>query len=836
MARVNFDNVDYNDPTSFAQLFGPNSGLPIPTLQRPDDVRKEARERSQVIHDAYNTLNEIVTRHEETIQKRWLKKSRQQRLKILLQFWPGMSAIHRPDFDAFRKESKQQRGQGTKYRDNFMWPYINQEDLSKPRNLLLLLSARARHHPSHFAAADITAIRLGIVTSAVVPIFLNEYVMVLNGATDASTYGELISWDDHPDAFDWMHTRKQFLPGEGLFALEIQERILNFLLACSRAILQDIAAEKLTSDTYPAQPEPHLKTEAEANGFESLAVMAAETPYRLPARIDFRRMELLLEAKASAAKDHVLALREDPDYFADRIVDIREHRQEMLKDTSGNIHPSIRPGKDAIFGARVIGNLVVEAYLELEIFAELHRQAKELRLLHDKYATQLSPTEDLPGDLLDRVLTFRHYLRQAAKGPLGSLRHNVVSSPPMRKFFVRQPPLNATTSQIAITSRPGNKSTTVEGHLYWLLSTLWEEGDTLFLADMSLVLDELERLLQASPLAADLVSSRIAEMISTASITGRCLSQINQFQPWARGFESAEALRLHSIKQRFAGWSTPLAYMMQVLKDQNLVRIAALADTANKRFLYPTEKRRTKENVEVLRRAERNLDAFWHAVDGILDVGCQQFRGTAVRTLLSEKRALQRTPEWVDVDVDGSATRPKQQRNAASSGGVESLSKPLSSLHFSGVSAGQAKVTTTAKTKTKTRGEPKEPSTQPLVAPEHVDTRAEPTPIPVDPRALKVFRTLFFNPGVTSSTGEVAWQDFVYAMTSTGLFSAEKLYGSAWQFQRLDTENQSRIQFHQPHPRGKIRFTMARTMGRRLTRAFGWVGAMFVARGNEDAA
>ncbi|KAK0744793.1 hypothetical protein B0T21DRAFT_358403 [Apiosordaria backusii] len=780
MARVNLCDVDFNNPSRFAELLGPNSALPIPVFKSPGDVRKETRERSQTIHETYNTLHAIVTRHEETIQKRWVKKSGQQRRKVLLECWPGMSAVHRPDFEAFRKETMEQRDQGTKYRESFMWPYINQEDLSKPKSLLLLLNARARHHPSHFAAADITAIRFGVVTNAIVRVFLNGYVMILNDAMDPDKYGELIAWDDHPDAFEWMHTQKQFLPGDGLIVLEIQERILRFLLDCSKAILHDIPEDKLTSGTYSVRPEPHLKTEVEANGFESLAVMAAETPYRLPARIDFKRMELLLEAKVSAAKDHIWALREDPGYFADRIVDIREHRQEMLKDIMGDIHPALRPGAGAIVGARVIANIVIEAYSELEIFTELHRQAKELRLLHDKHATR-------------------------------ALRQNVVASPPMRRFFVRQQPPSATTSQIVVMSRPGNTLTKVEGHLNWLLSTLWEDGRMLFLADMPLVLDELERLLQTEPRAADLISSRIAEIISNASIISRCLGQINQYQPWARGFDSAEVDKLEGIQQGFAVWAKPLSYMVEGIRDQDF--------------------HRTKENVEALRGAERNLGEFWRAVDEIVDFNCEHLQGTVTRALLSEKRMLQCTPEWVD---SGSVTEKKRQQRNAASGGVESLFKPLSTLYFSEETAGQPKVPITAKAKTKTKGESKETSLPP-VSHEHVDNRAEPTPIRVDSRALKVFRTLFFNPGVTSSPGEVSWQDFIYAMTSTGLFSAEKLYGSAWQFQRLDTESQTRIQFHQPHPRGKIPFTMARRMGRRLTRAFGWIGGMFVLRENEDA-
>ena len=218
MDPVNLHDIDFNDPDHFAQLLGPNSALPVPVFKSPDNIRKEARRASQIIHDAYNALHAIVARHEETIQKRWMKKSGKQRLKILLECWPGMSSHHRPDFEAFRKK---QRDHGTKYRESFMWPYINQEDLSKPRNILLLLNARARHHPSHFAAADITAIRFGVVANAIARVFLNGYVMILNAAMDPYKYGELIAWDDHPDAFDWMHTEKQFLPGDGLLVLEI---------------------------------------------------------------------------------------------------------------------------------------------------------------------------------------------------------------------------------------------------------------------------------------------------------------------------------------------------------------------------------------------------------------------------------------------------------------------------------------------------------------------------------------------------------------------------------------------------------------------------------------
>lgn len=162
--------------------------------------------------------------------------------------------------------------------------------------------------------------------------------------------------------------------------------------------------------------------------------------------------------------------------------------------------------------------------------------------------------------------------------------------------------------------------------------------------------------------------------------------------------------------------------------------------------------------------------------------------------------------------------------------GHRSIYKPFSNIYIGepvrGTSSStQAKTKTKAKTRDATSNTTDAPSatTVPLIDPE-----PESASIPIDNRFLKVFRTLF-NPAVTSSPGEIPWNYFLHAMTSTGLFGAEKLYGSVWQFQKL-AGDQSKIQFHEPHPRGKMAFTKARRVRRRLNRAFGWAGDTFVLR------
>lgn len=818
---LDLDSIDWNDPASFSKILG---GRPVPELKSPADVRREAAERSDKIFINYETLHEILKRHEATIWKRWSKKTRQQRLKILLNAWPNMPAIHRPDFDAFRKESQPDYGRGSKYREFFMWPYINQDDLLNTKALPLLLNARGRHHPSQFAGADIGAMHLGLVTMAIMPIFLNEHVMILNGVTENTReYGKLIAWNDHPDAFDWMHKQKQFLPGEGLLVLEAQDRLLASLLQCCREILHDIAETDLIEG--PVLPEPQLKSESEISGFESLGVMAAEAPYRLPEQLDLHHIESLLSAKASAAEDHLWALREDPDYFSKTLLEAKDHRQEILKDFQGNDHPVFSHGREKILWERIIGSVVSEAYLELEVFSELSSQANKLASLQRRYADDISPSKDLPKEYLEALLRFHHYVNQAAKGPLAILKVAAVASPPMRKLFAREPPPNSNTTKIVVMSKPGIQMDKVEKQLIWLLRTLWEDGQNLFLASMPVVVDELERLLQSETRARELLSSYVTAVVGDLSIIAQCLNQLNLYQPWARSFVSELAERDDDIKQEYAKRTQSWGRILGVLRDTStLTRVVSLGEPSGGKFTYPVAKRRTKENVEALRKAESHLDAFWASIDRVMFAKAGDLRDTAVRNLLSQSRILQRTREWVEPEKTTPAVAAQDKVGEAD---LYASYQPISQV-YSGISARTINVVQ-PKPKAKTRGTPRPP--EELVS--EAKTVLQPNPadrqpmFSVDARALKVFRAIFFNPAVTSSPGEVPWNDFLHSMNSVG-FTAMKLYGSVWQFQpsRLDVERS--IQFHEPHPRGKLPFTTARRYGRRLNRAYGWFGGMFV--------
>jgi len=298
----------------------------MPKIMTAGEVQCEAKSYSTKIFDSFYRLSSILQRHEEVIQKRWTKKNTNQRLKILRTAWPDMPTSHRPDFAAFRRESEMQRDRGSRSRDAYLFPYINAEDLSKPQILPLFLRARGRHQPCEFSFSDLEAFHFGRVSKAIVPNFLNGHVMLFRGRTTADTYGQLLDWDDHPDAFDWMNERIETLPGEGLLILEIQHRVLEFLVRCCELILYDLDSKSLASDNFALQPTFKPASVNNIEGLSSLSAMAIEALYRPPSSLDWRRIESLLAAKKAANDDHIWSLREDPSYFVACVLEYKEYR------------------------------------------------------------------------------------------------------------------------------------------------------------------------------------------------------------------------------------------------------------------------------------------------------------------------------------------------------------------------------------------------------------------------------------------------------------------------------------------------------------------------------
>jgi hypothetical protein len=799
----------YSNPQKFFEMMAQaNPNLPVsPSFPSPAEVRKKSTAYSKGIFNSWTTLRDVLARREKVIRKRWMNKSKEQRKKILLAAWPSMPERHRPDFYELQKTGPRAASRNI---EAFKYPYVNQEDLLQGRALLLFLNSRGRNPPHAFAHADLEATHVGQTSKMIVPAFLNEYTMYIAGELDPASYGRLVSWDDDEDAFMLQQNGLQFQPGTGLLVLEIQSKIYSFLLECCYQLFHDVPRDELASLQLPEQPEPPPIVASETS-YAQLSSVAAEAPYRLPAKLDTHRLVLLVEAKRAAAEDHVWDLREDPGYFASVAVDRAQHRQESLLDVRGQRHPH---DDDEVFWNRVIRGIPVEAYMSFLSWDLLYNYAVSLDDAF-KSAGTLDHGQPLPKKLETALVELCFAAEMTSNGLIGELKSSVPASSPMRERFVREPQQPGTA-----VIRTKTKQGVGKDPLLQLFNLLWD-ADQVFLTQLPNLVDELQRCVDHDPSQKGRMSSYVAEYFSDLALIAQLIRQVKTFFPWAAGLEME--MSPESRGPGYAKATEDAATVYGFFREDITPNLARIVVPLSRHLQYPIERAHNVTNVNTCRQAEDQLDRLWKVVDA-------HFRKHTGKTLheifLSHNvkaREIHRTPELTPPSPKVSQPADKEKEN-------EALGDSFSRLDIEPDKPGKFKGPEVSReSKLKTRGPSHPPDSSDATPPVPDD----PTPLSTPPfpvftlprRAYKVFASLFPTPSNPSQGGEISWTDFLHAMTSIG-FAAEKLYGSVWQFtppDGLDWENTNTrgIHIHEPHPAPKMGLAMARRVGRRLGRRYG---------------
>lgn len=168
-------------------------------------ISQHAAELGKSICEDYGTLSNILMRHEALIRKRWLKKTTAQRREVLLEAWPNMPEEHRPDClerigdlgEAFSNADKLKLPSAA-----CMWPYINVEDLSQPKSLLIFLNARGRNPPSAFAMSKAEFSPLAEMSPCDPEPELTQFMLHLSVDPDPTQYGSPIQVDKDISEYD----------------------------------------------------------------------------------------------------------------------------------------------------------------------------------------------------------------------------------------------------------------------------------------------------------------------------------------------------------------------------------------------------------------------------------------------------------------------------------------------------------------------------------------------------------------------------------------------------------------------------------------------------------
>ncbi|KAL8825950.1 MAG: hypothetical protein Q9170_007594 [Blastenia crenularia] len=557
---------------------------------------KQAEETSQAIlgalFEAWDQLKSIVGQYETTIQTRWLKKTSKQRKEILLEAWPEMSRIHRPDFEVLRRERRdkgsQKKAMGA-MKNALRLPHINLEDLSLTNQLLLMLDSRSREFPSTFTTADRDSIRVAIRSKMLAPEYMRGYTMYLNGEQTRESYGRLVSWKHSREAIDKIQHGIAPDPGMGIMILEIQRDLLRFLVRCTAQILHD-KSTTIPDTTHSSASSESLPLERKAScirstGNRSLTAYALEAPFRVPDAYDFTHLKSLVGAKCREVCDHFFLIREDPAYFSEVMHEACGHTREA------NTNPRYRPFCTKLSVEawnEAVHRMIIDAYHNVLMWDAVSRRLDHLMVVYKEEKVHIQPGRSLPHAYREAFSRLSYTLDDFVSGYTAYLPNYMSAVPTfkeqtsnhMTSIIRRKPEIENLTT----------KNAKDKERLTWRLSR--------FISDLAVI-------------------AEVQRQLGLSTCSEYTLSAFTQKENDAWG------------KTEFWPWFTIKdAIYTEIGKGVGLP--ALLTDL--KAFQYPSGSTQNAANVAKMRIAERVLDKFWEKVD-------QRILNKTGRTLKQLKRA-----------------------------------------------------------------------------------------------------------------------------------------------------------------------------------------------------
>ncbi|KAL9038396.1 MAG: hypothetical protein Q9180_003163 [Flavoplaca navasiana] len=734
-----------------------------------------------------------------------------------------MSRVHRPDFDLFRKERKtkgyhQQDPIGTDIALRF--PHINTEDLSQPKPLLLMLDSRGRSFPSEFVGVDLDAIQVGIRSKILVPKYIRGYIMHLDGNC-REDYGRVVSGGEDRQLYLNFISGIASDPGMGIFILEIQKDIMEFLVACTLRVLRNefpaglaglLADSSLDTSISRRTPEPeHKASSAIANGPDSIAIHTLEARYRVPDVCDIARLRNFVEAQCDEVADRFLLLREDPGYFAEFMWQACSHTGEATVQCQ--FKPYSTQLSDKAWN-EALSQVLMTAFFDAYLWQSVAHLFDQLMIANTQQKINISNGHFVSDDYGEALIRLNYVLNTIPGSHFALLPSRMATVPTFKKH-------------IAVAALPDGRlaarvTRSSADHLYWLFTEL-VEPENREICCLPDICQEIERLISKDARQKGRLDRHLIMAISDLAVTAEIQRQLilstcnksvlfpqqEEIDKWAcTHIGSLREIRdtfHHSIFEAQLNGFTPLVTDLRV-------------------FEFPSDKPRTAANVAKMRSAEHALDDVWEKVDE----RCARITGKGLKDLGAGKiqhHDIQRTPPWTE-------SRPAIAERRGKDIYTEELdvSLALSTLEErTERTIDPSKLPTTIRDKVKTRGRTTEKAesedSRMTVATKQGGTSADnPLRLPVRKKAFNTFATLFGKPLLADRTpGELPWTDFKKAMVNVG-FGAEKLQGSAWLFE----SKYGSIIFHEPHPQSKLPMHGARRIARRLNRNFGWTAETFV--------
>lgn len=584
-------------------------GIDLPVIAPLPIEKLIVETRSQSIHifRTWIQLNAVLKRFEAVIRKRWLKKTFSQKNSILSEVWPGIATVSRPDFASLRDGCARHRKRPSvaKTRELHLWPFINLEDLNKPGTLLSYINVRGRNLPWRFAHADwYTAHTEELPVNPGV----DKYRMRIYDCKTPKSYGApllLSAKRCGKDMWGLKLTMLAFHPYKAHLVMEIQSRILDFLLACSHAILRDHDMSTLCMQPTIAVPALPLLTATT----HDITYLAAAACYELPGCFNHDQISSLLATREMQAADHLWSLREDPGYFAMHLREWTEHDPARILDKHKEMHSII---DNPTYWGRNAARMITHAYTAFALWHDagslcdyLHYDISELKFLDKHRHPDAVYVRD---SLRTSFQLFDAHLKQMLQWPLYDLSMGFCASPPFRSSFQRPQTLKDPSLSQLNYNCPLKQTGQVR--LYTLIRCILQDEQHR-LHGLSNIIEEIQRTIDTET-ERHLISPWVADRFADLALTAEISRQVDMFQPfatiWRGNFDDdddfANSDAMGPIMAMYGDLEHAVANVQYPLEG---LRPAM--------FDYPCDKKPTAKTIAIMRSSENSLDHFWKIFD-----------------------------------------------------------------------------------------------------------------------------------------------------------------------------------------------------------------------------
>ncbi|KAH8726470.1 hypothetical protein GQ44DRAFT_726042 [Phaeosphaeriaceae sp. PMI808] len=752
-----------------------------PNAPLSDEFLKLAADAQRITLIRWKNLNVIVTRNEARIRSRWKKYTVSKRHELLRSIYKEIPKLHRPEI-----VEGHWYGPGSE-RDQFsreipdvdmLMPYLNIEDLSDPKSILIFLNARARHHPASFAHAEHEFASGGLIVSET----------------------------------ELKHPRVKMYIGEGYRDEETDVEIEYGTIQEFSCISTALLSESTTTRCGPYKEPSSLL--GDEYTFSSFAEGSRLMPFRARLKPDFARLRHLVSTLLEAAKEHLWALREDPTYFAEHIEAYMDHCHEHILNDKGE--PDLSGWRKQALHHN-LSDMIQFSNYNLIMWTQIHEDFIKLESLSS--SVEGKADQRLPKSYCQAIEVVYHFLRYQ-KDHLSSMMNVCLwGSPPLRHLHKR---INTTAEDFRITAIESEDR--IGSHIRQFMYDLSTGNRSI--RDLHFRLDYLETFQQRHPTARQKISPLIEQMLTPLSICVHCIVELKIAACNSRLATRFERLEKYDLEPQYMTkfQSSINNWLGRNEPKMDSIVAPSLGNPADGKFYYPEDDAESKPTVDARRKAELNLDRFWRYVDNASRKITGASQHATVQKFFLESGPMQRTAPWQGPTEPTKNTHRNSHEYHPLSEVYHDTSKEITG-NFDRLAIGSSS-NSNNKGKEKTRGTAAPTEDVAQQAPQPAEATTEKPIFRVDKNSMVVFRMLFPSQNVGELRRSIRWAEFVNALTKLG-FSAEQLHGSAWQFSPKTLQLERGIQFHMPHPEGEVSLQLARRFGRRLNRAYGWDASTF---------